>query len=119
MKQTSIKYTVVSYDYKLRSCDFRCIRGKFKESRVLFFKCSIFIAFDVLMVQFLLLLMYWSVLCMNYAHFASYLVERGLLELRKLSIEQQLWEASRKGIDQLQGSADANHKHATDSDASS
>ncbi|KAG5031878.1 hypothetical protein JHK85_015860 [Glycine max] len=46
-------------------------------------------------------------------------VERGLLELRKLSIEQQLWEASRKGIDQLQGSADANHKHATDSDASS
>ncbi|KAL5146085.1 Coiled-coil domain-containing protein SCD2 [Glycine soja] len=46
-------------------------------------------------------------------------VERGLLELRKLSIEQQLWEASRKGIDQLQGSADANHKHATDSDVSS
>ncbi|KAL3015470.1 hypothetical protein AAZX31_06G158100 [Glycine max] len=46
-------------------------------------------------------------------------VERGLLELRKLSIEQQLWEASRKGIDQLQGSANANHKHATDSDASS
>ncbi|KAG5050030.1 hypothetical protein JHK85_011133 [Glycine max] len=46
-------------------------------------------------------------------------VERGLLELRKLSIEQQLWEASRKGIDQLQGSADANHKHASDSDASS
>ncbi|TKY73700.1 Coiled-coil domain-containing protein SCD2 [Spatholobus suberectus] len=46
-------------------------------------------------------------------------VERGLLELRKLSIEQQLWEASRKGIDQPQGSADANHKPATDSDASS
>ncbi|KAG5035786.1 hypothetical protein JHK87_010696 [Glycine soja] len=46
-------------------------------------------------------------------------VERGLLELSKLSIEQQLWEASRKGIDQLQGSADANHKHASDSDASS
>ncbi|KAK7353864.1 hypothetical protein VNO80_19317 [Phaseolus coccineus] len=46
-------------------------------------------------------------------------VERGLLELRKLSIEPQLWEASRKGIDQPQGSADANHKPATDSDASS
>ncbi|XP_027356234.1 coiled-coil domain-containing protein SCD2-like [Abrus precatorius] len=45
-------------------------------------------------------------------------VERGLLELRKLSIEQQLWEASRKGIDQAQVS-DANHKPATDSDASS
>lgn len=27
-------------------------------------------------------------------------VERGLLELRKLGIEQQLWEASRKEIDQ-------------------
>ncbi|ESW09884.1 hypothetical protein PHAVU_009G164500 [Phaseolus vulgaris] len=46
-------------------------------------------------------------------------VERGLLELRKLSIEPQLWEASRKGIDQAQGSVDANHKPATDSDASS
>ncbi|KAL2347094.1 hypothetical protein Fmac_001094 [Flemingia macrophylla] len=46
-------------------------------------------------------------------------VERGLLELKKLSIEQQLWEASRKGIDQPQESADVNHKPATDSDASS
>ncbi|OIW15380.1 hypothetical protein TanjilG_24365 [Lupinus angustifolius] len=45
-------------------------------------------------------------------------VERGLLELRKLGIEQQLWEASRKGIDQLPSSV-ANHKSATDSDASS
>ncbi|XP_014501034.1 coiled-coil domain-containing protein SCD2 isoform X1 [Vigna radiata var. radiata] len=46
-------------------------------------------------------------------------VERGLVELRKLSIEPQLWEASRKGIDQPHGSADANNKPATDSDASS
>ncbi|XP_061339871.1 coiled-coil domain-containing protein SCD2-like isoform X2 [Gastrolobium bilobum] len=46
-------------------------------------------------------------------------VERGLLELRKLGIEQQLWEASRKGVDQPPGSAVANHKPATDSDASS
>ncbi|XP_020204312.1 coiled-coil domain-containing protein SCD2 isoform X1 [Cajanus cajan] len=46
-------------------------------------------------------------------------VERGLLELRKLSIEQQLWEASRKGIDQPQESADVNHKPATDSDDAS
>ncbi|CAL0327709.1 unnamed protein product [Lupinus luteus] len=45
-------------------------------------------------------------------------VERGLLELRKLGIEQQLWEASRKGIDQPPSSL-ANHKSATDSDASS
>ncbi|KAE9587372.1 hypothetical protein Lalb_Chr23g0272931 [Lupinus albus] len=45
-------------------------------------------------------------------------VERGLLELRKLGIEQQLWEASRKGIDQPPTSV-ANHKSATDSDASS
>ncbi|XP_019416911.1 PREDICTED: coiled-coil domain-containing protein SCD2-like isoform X2 [Lupinus angustifolius] len=46
-------------------------------------------------------------------------VERGLSELRKLGIEQQLWEASRKGIDQPPSSAVANHKSATDSDASS
>ncbi|XP_019430098.1 PREDICTED: coiled-coil domain-containing protein SCD2-like isoform X3 [Lupinus angustifolius] len=45
--------------------------------------------------------------------------ERGLLELKKLGIEQQLWEASRKGIDQPSGSAAGNHKSATDSDASS
>ncbi|CAI0548043.1 unnamed protein product [Linum tenue] len=43
-------------------------------------------------------------------------VERGLVELRKLSIEQQLWEASRKEIDQ---SSLANHKSTTDSDNSS
>ncbi|CAL0305208.1 unnamed protein product [Lupinus luteus] len=46
-------------------------------------------------------------------------VERGLLELKKLGIEQQLWEASRKGIDQSPGSAVNNHKSTTDSDASS
>ncbi|GAV60172.1 hypothetical protein CFOL_v3_03703 [Cephalotus follicularis] len=40
-------------------------------------------------------------------------VERGLLELRKLGIEQQLWEASRKEIDQ------PIHKAATDSEISS
>lgn len=28
-------------------------------------------------------------------------MERGLVELRKLGIEQQLWEASRREIDQL------------------
>ncbi|XP_077229875.1 coiled-coil domain-containing protein SCD2-like isoform X2 [Tasmannia lanceolata] len=41
-------------------------------------------------------------------------VERGLTELRKLGIEQQLWEASRKEIDE----AAANHKHAAESDNS-
>lgn len=46
-------------------------------------------------------------------------VERDLLELRKLGIEQQLWEASRKGIDQPSESALANHKPASDSDTSS
>ncbi|CAJ2641293.1 unnamed protein product [Trifolium pratense] len=46
-------------------------------------------------------------------------VERDLLELRKLGIEQQLWEASRKGIDQPSESALANHKPSSDSDASS
>ncbi|KAI4343559.1 hypothetical protein L6164_010894 [Bauhinia variegata] len=46
-------------------------------------------------------------------------VERGLLESRKLGIEQQLWEASRKGIDMPQASAIANHEHSMDSDASS
>lgn len=43
-------------------------------------------------------------------------VERGLTELRKLGIEQQLWEASRKEIDQ---SSVANTKVAADSDTSS
>ncbi|KAH0763931.1 hypothetical protein KY290_020004 [Solanum tuberosum] len=40
-------------------------------------------------------------------------VERGLIELRKLGIEQQLWEASRKEIDQPN-----NGKMSTDSEAS-
>jgi len=45
-------------------------------------------------------------------------VERGLVELRKLGIEQQLWEASRKEIDQPLSSAVANHKSNADSDTS-
>ncbi|KAE8123797.1 hypothetical protein FH972_018722 [Carpinus fangiana] len=45
-------------------------------------------------------------------------VERGLLELRKLGIEQQLWEASRKEIDQPLSSAAANHNPNADSDTS-
>ncbi|KAF7834048.1 coiled-coil domain-containing protein SCD2-like isoform X1 [Senna tora] len=45
-------------------------------------------------------------------------VERGLFELRKLGIEQQLWEASRKEIDQLPGSTVTNHKAASESEAS-
>ncbi|XP_061957273.1 coiled-coil domain-containing protein SCD2-like isoform X1 [Populus nigra] len=45
-------------------------------------------------------------------------VERGVLELRKLSIEQQLWEASRKEIDHSSLAPGANHKH-TDSELSS
>ncbi|PON97446.1 coiled-coil protein, partial [Trema orientale] len=44
-------------------------------------------------------------------------VERGLVELRKLGIEQQLWEASRKEIDLAPPVA--NHKHQTDSELSS
>ncbi|KAF2312808.1 hypothetical protein GH714_040514 [Hevea brasiliensis] len=43
-------------------------------------------------------------------------VERGLLELRKLSIEQQLWEASRKEIDQPSSNFVANHKPSADSE---
>ncbi|KAE9604243.1 hypothetical protein Lalb_Chr11g0069281 [Lupinus albus] len=46
-------------------------------------------------------------------------VERGLSELKKLGIEQQLWEASRRGIDQSPGSEAGNSKSATNSDASS
>ncbi|KAJ1411883.1 hypothetical protein SESBI_20943 [Sesbania bispinosa] len=46
-------------------------------------------------------------------------VERGLLELRMLDIEQQLWEASRKEIDPPPGLAIANHKLSTESEASS
>ncbi|XP_059441289.1 coiled-coil domain-containing protein SCD2-like isoform X2 [Corylus avellana] len=45
-------------------------------------------------------------------------VERGLLELRKLGIEQQLWEASRKEIDQPPSSEAANHNPNADSDTS-
>ncbi|XP_022137208.1 coiled-coil domain-containing protein SCD2 isoform X1 [Momordica charantia] len=39
-------------------------------------------------------------------------VERGLIELRKLGIEQQLWEASRKEIDQSSAFSLSNHKSA-------
>ncbi|XP_020540773.1 coiled-coil domain-containing protein SCD2 isoform X2 [Jatropha curcas] len=46
-------------------------------------------------------------------------VERGLLELRKLSIEQQLWEASRKEIDQPSYGSVANHKSTANSETSS
>ncbi|GMY15205.1 coiled-coil domain-containing protein SCD2-like isoform X1 [Fagus crenata] len=45
-------------------------------------------------------------------------VERGLVELRKLGIEQQLWEASRKEIDQPLSSTVANHKSNADSETS-
>ncbi|XP_034908905.1 coiled-coil domain-containing protein SCD2 isoform X2 [Populus alba] len=45
-------------------------------------------------------------------------VERGVSELRKLSIEQQLWEASRREIDHSSLAPGANHKH-TDSELSS
>lgn len=41
-------------------------------------------------------------------------VERGLIELRKLGIEQQLWEASRKEIDHQPN----NGKMSSDSEAS-
>ncbi|KAI3684402.1 hypothetical protein L6452_33625 [Arctium lappa] len=46
-------------------------------------------------------------------------VERGLTELRKLGIEQQLWEASRKEIDQSSSLPVENSKHsAADEDTS-
>ncbi|KAF8400049.1 hypothetical protein HHK36_015924 [Tetracentron sinense] len=45
-------------------------------------------------------------------------VERGLMELRKLGIEQQLWEASRKEIDQASSATFSNHKPATELDTS-
>ncbi|KAJ4973369.1 hypothetical protein NE237_006543 [Protea cynaroides] len=45
-------------------------------------------------------------------------VERGLLELRKLGIEQQLWEASRKEIDQTSSTSIPNHKPIADSETS-
>ncbi|KAL5979385.1 scaffold protein Scd2 [Asimina triloba] len=44
------------------------------------------------------------------------LVERGLMELRKLGIEQQLWEASRREIDHA-SSVVANHKPNGESEA--
>ncbi|XP_023519739.1 coiled-coil domain-containing protein SCD2 isoform X1 [Cucurbita pepo subsp. pepo] len=43
-------------------------------------------------------------------------VERGLVELRKLGIEQQLWEASRKEIDQSSAFSLSNHKSAKELD---
>ncbi|KAF6138011.1 hypothetical protein GIB67_041884 [Kingdonia uniflora] len=47
-------------------------------------------------------------------------VERGLMELSKLGIEQQLWEASRKEIDQASlSTAISNHKPAADAENSS
>ncbi|CAL5373115.1 unnamed protein product [Camellia sinensis] len=45
-------------------------------------------------------------------------VERGLTELRKLGIEQQLWEASRKEIDQPSPASVANSKLAAESETS-
>nr|XP_043635945.1 coiled-coil domain-containing protein SCD2 isoform X2 [Erigeron canadensis] len=45
-------------------------------------------------------------------------VERGLTELRKLGIEQQLWEASRKEIDQSSSLPVDNSKDYADEDAS-
>ncbi|OVA09655.1 hypothetical protein BVC80_9101g190 [Macleaya cordata] len=45
-------------------------------------------------------------------------VERGLMELRKLGIEQQLWEVSRKEIDQATFSPITNHKPAADVESS-
>ncbi|CAH2040516.1 unnamed protein product [Thlaspi arvense] len=47
------------------------------------------------------------------------LVERCLTELRKLGIEQQLWEASRKEIDLPSAAANGNTKPAAESEASS
>jgi len=47
-------------------------------------------------------------------------VERGLTEMRKLGIEQQLWEASRKEIDQAAlSSVASNPKPAVESELSS
>lgn len=41
-------------------------------------------------------------------------VERGLIELRKLGIEQQLWEASRKEIDQAPSAPIGNYTGETE-----
>lgn len=46
-------------------------------------------------------------------------VERGLIELRKLGIEQQLWESSRKEIDRPSSPESANQKHVVESENSS
>ncbi|XP_057416357.1 coiled-coil domain-containing protein SCD2-like isoform X2 [Lotus japonicus] len=46
-------------------------------------------------------------------------VEQGLLELKKLGIEQKLWEASRKETDQPPSLPADNHKLSTESEASS
>ncbi|KAK9926558.1 hypothetical protein M0R45_023781 [Rubus argutus] len=43
-------------------------------------------------------------------------VEGGLLELRKLGIEKQLWEASRKEIDHPNSDATYNHRHKSSAD---
>ena len=48
----------------------------------------------------------------------SIAVERGLTELRKLGIEQQLWEASRQEIDQPSLASIANTKVAAESETS-
>lgn len=44
-------------------------------------------------------------------------VERGLTELRKLGIEQQLWEASRKETDQSASLPVENTKDSAEDDA--
>jgi len=46
-------------------------------------------------------------------------VDRGLIELRKLGIEQQLWEASRKEIERPSSPEYANHKQVAESENSS
>lgn len=46
-------------------------------------------------------------------------VDRGLIELRKLGIEQQLWEASRKEIERPSSPEPANHRQVAESENSS
>ena len=49
-------------------------------------------------------------------HHVIYLaVDRGLFELRKLGLEQQLWEVSRKEIDQQPSATLSNHKDSENS----
>lgn len=46
-------------------------------------------------------------------------VERGLIELRKLGLEQQLWETSRKEIENYSPSMEVvSHKHDVESENS-